>query len=837
MDLHTRRAAVEAARGELTGGRSVLVVGEQGSGRTGVLERLRDALADQGRSVVVVRGADAVADVPLAAFAEVITTHGVAGAAPLAVYTALPVEVAARGTTVLVDDAGQLDTASAVLLGQLARAGAAVAVVVARPEDLPTSVLDESVHRGWARVDLDPLPPDDVLRLAAGLVGDELSAASAAALVTLAEGHVRCAVELVTAAGAVDRGPAGIFLGEVVATPAVRRRAAAATAGLGADALDALADVAVAPDLPVDLFAPGVLVDLEAAGLVRIDGSCVRQTRPMVALALQSDAPPSVRRARQARISAALRGRPGWTGTSALLAVRAGGEVEDEQLLAAADAARAASRTAEARELLDALDGTSETERVLRAAVAAADGDLDDAVGALRSVDLDAVDDDLRVRIGQEWGLALAVRGADPRAAVVEVAAVLDRVESREGRRVLETDLVKWRLMAGENPSGEPVAPASEDARTRLNEALIGAMLASLGGPVAEVTAHVEAGRSALVLVEEAPRSTADLLSLSEYLGTAFDGRVPEAERLATRCRDRAALEGDPSLGMWEFAAAELALHRGDLLQADALARRAVRHLAWRDFTGLQPAAVALAAAVDARSGRLGSAEDRLDGVTELHRADVKVELHVARTRAERALRSRDRQAAADLLAAAGRTAVEQSHLYFAALALDEAFMVDPGPARLDDVQTSADLSPLTAALARRAEAVVSGSTAVLAGCVDELEQMGLLGRAAHATQVLARLHGRAGHTAAAREWKTRGVLLGSRQVSAWPVQHDAESLTPRELDIARRAARRERSREIGADLGLSVRTVDNHLARIYRKLGISGRDDLTREVLDSLSE
>ncbi len=51
--------------------------------------------------------------------------------------------------------------------------------------------------------------------------------------------------------------------------------------------------------------------------------------------------------------------------------------------------------------------------------------------------------------------------------------------------------------------------------------------------------------------------------------------------------------------------------------------------------------------------------------------------------------------------------------------------------------------------------------------------------------------------------------------------------LTPRELDIARRAARGQRSRRIATDLFVSPRTVDNHLSRVYVKLGINRRDEL----------
>ena len=51
--------------------------------------------------------------------------------------------------------------------------------------------------------------------------------------------------------------------------------------------------------------------------------------------------------------------------------------------------------------------------------------------------------------------------------------------------------------------------------------------------------------------------------------------------------------------------------------------------------------------------------------------------------------------------------------------------------------------------------------------------------------------------------------------------------LTARESEVAVLAARDLASREIAERLGVSVRTVDNHLGRIYAKLGIDGRSGL----------
>jgi DNA-binding CsgD family transcriptional regulator len=63
-----------------------------------------------------------------------------------------------------------------------------------------------------------------------------------------------------------------------------------------------------------------------------------------------------------------------------------------------------------------------------------------------------------------------------------------------------------------------------------------------------------------------------------------------------------------------------------------------------------------------------------------------------------------------------------------------------------------------------------------------------------------------------------------------------AEELTSREREIALLAASGLSSREIAERLVVSVRTVDNHLQRAYRKLGISRRQELG-EVLAGMPE
>ena len=60
------------------------------------------------------------------------------------------------------------------------------------------------------------------------------------------------------------------------------------------------------------------------------------------------------------------------------------------------------------------------------------------------------------------------------------------------------------------------------------------------------------------------------------------------------------------------------------------------------------------------------------------------------------------------------------------------------------------------------------------------------------------------------------------------------ETLTPQELQIALVVARGATNREAAAELLLSRRTVEHHLVRIYRKLGLHTRSQLARRMAQS---
>ncbi len=82
-----------------------------------------------------------------------------------------------------------------------------------------------------------------------------------------------------------------------------------------------------------------------------------------------------------------------------------------------------------------------------------------------------------------------------------------------------------------------------------------------------------------------------------------------------------------------------------------------------------------------------------------------------------------------------------------------------------------------------------------------------------------------------ARPWaeRARGELRATGETLRRRLPHEAEELTPQELQIALQVAEGKANKEVGAALFLSHKTVEFHLSRIYRKLDINSRAALIR--------
>ena len=65
--------------------------------------------------------------------------------------------------------------------------------------------------------------------------------------------------------------------------------------------------------------------------------------------------------------------------------------------------------------------------------------------------------------------------------------------------------------------------------------------------------------------------------------------------------------------------------------------------------------------------------------------------------------------------------------------------------------------------------------------------------------------------------------------MTSWLWEKDFSILTPSEERVARLAARGKPNHEIACIIGVTKRTVENHLHNIYGKLGIENRQQLVR--------
>ncbi|MGC2999980.1 LuxR C-terminal-related transcriptional regulator [Streptomyces sp. G35A] len=183
---------------------------------------------------------------------------------------------------------------------------------------------------------------------------------------------------------------------------------------------------------------------------------------------------------------------------------------------------------------------------------------------------------------------------------------------------------------------------------------------------------------------------------------------------------------------------------------------------------------------------------------------------------------------------AAGRTVRAVTALLLAAR------VTDGGAVRFSHralVRKARATGGLTRVFADYIEALADADGATLMEVSGQLARMGALPLATEAAAQAARAFRTAGQHRKTREASAAcrdlqrdcGTTLPSWVERDGRPDRDSASLTPREREVAALAATGMSNRDIAARLVVSVRTVENHLHRIYHKLGITARNDLKR--------
>jgi len=76
-------------------------------------------------------------------------------------------------------------------------------------------------------------------------------------------------------------------------------------------------------------------------------------------------------------------------------------------------------------------------------------------------------------------------------------------------------------------------------------------------------------------------------------------------------------------------------------------------------------------------------------------------------------------------------------------------------------------------------------------------------------------------------------VLDAFAMVPAQPIDPELDLLSPREREVLRYIARGYTYKEVGGELGISVKTVETHVSAVLRKLQLSSRYELSRWAAD----
>lgn len=826
-----RPAEGRAADDALTApGTAVLFDGAGGVGKSTLA---RGVIARRGTATTIV-GLHELSQVPLAALAAAVPRLGGVAVEERFAHAVDALSAAGEEALILVDDAALLDQLSAAAVHQAVRGAGARAILTARTGATLPAPLERLRHEGTlTTIRVDPFGIDAIEHLVRSAIGVPPDPGTVAALSRITHGNpmfLRALVEQAHRAGQirVENGSASIELGALPEN--LVDVVSEMLSALDREERDALTTVVYSEPVAAALVgADDAIARLIAHGLLRSEDGVLRVAHPILREAVRARIPPS--RHRQLTLDAALRLRADGDEEARIrriaLLIEAGEPVAPEQLCDAAELANSYQdhRLAARLGKLAAEAGGSRGTLAWAVALSGLGDDVaaEDAYCAARE---QAETPEAAARVASRAAHHAALRGGDPARAVRIIETALAQIDPQDAATAaLAADVVKWRAMAG----GSLAAPALADPRHEEPPALAGmlmtAMVQSMGGRVAEARATIAAARPMAQAVRVDEPFADVLLDLDEYLARVFDGELAAAAAFA---QQRADPESPHTLGLWTYVLALQHQHLGNLTRARSLADTAVRSLRWFDFTGLVGPAEALLATTAARMGETARAESLLDEMDPARFSDIKVVLQAAEARSWLLFARGRTEAAARTVSEAAELGVERGHPALAALTAFVALAQGESHRVVDVLERIADLSDarLIHVHARHARAAVDRDPRTLDAVAGDYVAMAHPYGAAIALTEAARGWERAGTRERARASRRQLALLGA--VEGLPAgDASVVRLTSRETEVALAAARRQRSREIADAWGVSVRTVEHQLSAVYRKLGVSSRDEL----------
>ena len=851
-------------RADATG---VVLAGPAGVGKTRLATESMRLGDKSGFATARIVASRAASTIPFGALAPLLPSGVIAMAQGLNALRqatmALAERAAGKPLMLLVDDAHALDDASAVLLQQLAVTKTAFLVVTVRTGEQPP----EAVTALWKdhdveRLAIEPLSREASERFVTTMLGSEVDFVTLSMLWAKTQGNALFLREMVL--GGVENGSlthhAGRWQneGDVEPTDRLSELVGSRLSGLDRAEVDVLELVAFGEPLSIgmvsDLSDPVVVEQLERKGLLKLvlDGRReeVRLSHPMYGEVLRQRTPGlrvrSISRVLAEAFEATGSRRRGDALRASLLRLDGGGLPSMQLLLEGtaqamfahdyATAMRLARTAFEAEQsfesgmnLLDVLydsNGGRECETIFPAVA--------------RFVDTDArlTTFALAVAATRFWRLY------DSEGARRVLLDALERLTSQSERDEVNSFLSVMEVQAGQSRaalvrSAEVLADATD--RPYLLVALSAALALSIVGRCEEGVAVADRALALEIEIGE-PLTIGQraLLTIHKTAALNETGRIGEAYEIALFVRRMAANSNDvANQGFVDIALARICLHAGRLTEAGRHASEALDMFRrWGHYGPIRWALgyVALAAAMS------GEVDVALDAISELdvlpiHPAQM-LEVDILRARAWTAVaQGRPEDARLSLRSTAQRMR-ETGQVTFEVLVLFDLARLGDADAvseRLAEITDPAQ-SRLHCTMAATAVAMSRSSPSDLAEHAGAFEEMGANLFAAETAVAAADQYRRNGDQRRGTEWSRRASDLsmmceGARTPGLMLIQA-MTPLTQREREIASLAALGLPSKTIGERLFVTSRTVDNHLARIYSKLGVGSRAELAETLV-----
>jgi DNA-binding CsgD family transcriptional regulator len=837
-------------------GRGLIYSGAAGVGKSRLLREGVEALPTDRFAVSYAAANIATAGLPFGGLTQILPADQPSGVSPAGLLRwamdSLHQQAAGRPMVLAVDDAHLLDPSSAALAYLLARSeGAAVLATLRGGEPVPHPIRALWMDGLADYVELPPMTELDTVQLLIEMLGGPVDSASAERLCRLSAGNALMLRELVLAGtGSREISTAyGIWrwTGRLELAPSLTDMIDNRIGQLSPEVRTVLELVALGEPVGLSLLNratdPVAVETAEERGLIRVDledrRTNVRLAHPLYGEVVRRRCP--VTRTRR------------LLATLAELVEKTGAQRREDMLRVAvwrldSDTAQDPAPLLEAAGQAFATFDIPLATRLSRAAMDTgggfAAGELwatilmfgerpDEAIAVLDRVSGHLTTEARRARwltvrgLVSYWGLGHPSTVDDMRAGADGLADPGEQARVRS----FETLMRLHRLECGEAIRlahailDRPAAPAAARSLVRCGLAHVQAARGEFAIG-ARTIATIEADRAQwrtdmpyLQLALELARGT--LLPLSGDLASIDAIVAAEFADLADA--------GDFRLGSGYLAIlrAQAARLRGRTAEALRCGLQACAILATsRVFAGLAQAERAYAAALRGETAVAQEAmadSDRVQPRTmEIlypWREQARAWVHACAGRIDEGATVLDRTA--ERLRGHGFAGHELSVLHDLVRLGRAADVVD----RVTDLGRVVD-GPLAALVVRHARAATAGDADGLLAVADGFAGLGLrLYAAEAAAQAVAvgRTRRTAGVAAAAR----LGELIEGCDARTPALTASRPTLTEREGQIARLAASGVPSREIADRLFLSTRTVDNHLTRVYTKLGVTRRTDL----------